>query len=759
MLQPISKGRRSLIVSLAILLLAGINFAPLTAFADSSCTPPDSSQPGSHRPVGADAGTYSYNCGTGMWENAHYTYNPATGTTASKDPVVYTYNSATGQYDTTTWAYNAPSGSYVARTQSVSQPPAGATVVGGPAPAVPASPAASSGSTGGGSANKSATVSSNGNANGGITSSTGSGSYNNTGGSANSSSSTNNTTGASINNLDVGQASSGNALVIGNTTAGNATSGNAQDIANVVNMLQSSSNILGGNAVTFVANIDGDVNGDFLIDPSLLSSLQPASSNDGSSNAKTTINNNAEAAINNTINLAATSGDASVSNNTTAGNAASGQAQAIANVVNVINSAISGGNSFMGVININGNLNGDILMPPGFIDQLVASNVPTVSIDTSTPSSGTHNVNVTNTNNSSVSNNVTASANSGHATVVGNTTAGDATSGSAKTNITAFNLTGSNVIGANDLLVFVNVLGNWVGMIVNAPSGSTAAELGGGITGNTTDAGTNSTTIDNKNNQTITNNITASAQSGDASVTHNTTAGSATSGNASVAVNLLNVENSNLSLTNWFGILFINVFGNWNGSFGVNTSAGDPVGSSPGDVSGSSSNVGGGPPMVFRFVPTSGGSAHKSGGFGLAPVIASSNSAGASSTAGTDSLNNSVLAAHTDKSGGASGGSSRTSTPGLSGSDRSFLSGSAAIIGGLILLYALFELFLGRRAAARKAAEEPAAVSGSAAARSTIELYEPGSIRGIESFSGQGVTGTTPAATSAGHALGRQPGG
>ena len=759
MLQPISKGRRSFIISLAVLLFAGINFAPLAAFADSDCAAPSSSQSGVHRPVGADAVTYSYNCTTGTWENAHYTYNPATGLTTPKDPAVYTYNPATGQYDTTTWVYNAPSGSYVARTQSVSQPPTGATVVGGPAPAAPASPATSLGSTGGSSTSKSAATSSNGNATGGTASSSGPGSHNNTGGNTSSSSSTNNTTGASINNLDVGQASSGNALVIGNTTAGNATSGNAQDIANVVNLLQSSSNVLGGNAITFVANIDGDVNGDFLIDPSLLGSLQPASNTDGSDgDAHVIINNNTDAAINNDIILAAASGNAIVSNNTTAGNATSGQAQAIANVVNVINSAISGGNSFLGVININGNLNGDILMPPGFIDQLVASNVPTVSIDTSTPDSGTNNVHVTNTNNSSVTNNVTASANSGQASVAGNTTAGNATSGSAKTNITAFNLTGSNVIGANDLLVFVNVLGNWVGMIVNAPSGSTAAELGGGITGNTSAAaGNNATDVDNKNNQSITNNINASAQSGNASITHNTTAGNATSGNANVAVNLLNVENSNLSLANWFGILFINVFGNWNGSFGVNTSAGDPAASSPGpgDTSGPSSNTGGGPSTVFRFVPNSGGSAHKSSGFGLAPVVASSSNAGSTST-GPDSLNNSVLAAHTDKSGGAPGGSSRTSTPGLSGSNRSFLSGSAAVVGGLILLYALFELFLSRRAAARKTAE---LASSSTIARSKIEIYEPGGKGDVGSLPGEGVIGNTSATASASHALGHPPGG
>lgn len=51
-----------------------------------------------------------------------------------------------------------------------------------------------------------------------------------------------------------------------------------------------------------------------------------------------------------------------------------------------------------------------------------------------------------------------------------------------------------------------------------------------------------------------------------------------------------------MGLTGWFGRLFINVFGTWNGSFGVNTSAGDPI-------QNSDSGNGDGSPQVIRFVP------------------------------------------------------------------------------------------------------------------------------------------------------------
>ncbi len=68
--------------------------------------------------------------------------------------------------------------------------------------------------------------------------------------------------------------------------------------------------------------------------------------------------------------------------------------------------------------------------------------------------------------------------------VSNNTSAGSATSGNTSTAVTLFNLTGNEIIGNNALLVFVNVPGKWVGVIMNAPSGATAAALGNDISQN-----------------------------------------------------------------------------------------------------------------------------------------------------------------------------------------------------------------------------------------------------------------------------------
>jgi hypothetical protein len=617
--------RLSLFITRTALSLTALflTFMPLATFADTAapsgvatpvCTAPIIDQPGVHKPMGADAGTYVYNCTTNLWENDHYTFDPLTDVTTAKDPAVYTYNPSTGKYDTTAWLFNAPTNVYAPVSLSAVQPPAGATVIGGPAPVVPTPGSSSITNTGPGSDN---TITNNGAGGTNSINQTGPNSTNTLGGSGSNSLNLNNLTNVGVANLVSGQATTGNSTVLGNTTGGSAATGNAQDLATIVNMLQSSSNALGGNTITFVRNINGDVNGDLLLDPASLGAIQPANNGSPTGNNNLTLNNTTNATLNNNINLNAASGAATVADNTSAGNATTGSASAVANIVNLINSAITSGQSFIGVININGNLNGDILLPPNFIDQLVASNVPTVNVNigntgpssnNTVNSTGSNNTNVTNTNNAGITNNIQSAAASGTANVADNTSAGNATTGSAGTNITAFNLTGSRVVGSNALLVFVNVLGKWVGLIVNAPAGATAAELGGGVTTNTTaPTGNNTTNVNNTTNQQINNNVTLAAKSGDANVTQNTKAGNATSGNAKTAANLLNVENSNLSLIGWFGILFINVFGSWHGSFGINTSAGDPA-SSPAtsNNSGSSSDGNSLAPVkaqVFRFVP------------------------------------------------------------------------------------------------------------------------------------------------------------
>lgn len=595
----IKKSFAALAAATLIVMTPAATFADATSYV---CVAPDTSnQTGVHTPTGADAATFTYQCSglyTGTYTNNYYQYDPTTNSRTVIYELNYGYNCTTQTWTMDEWSYSAATHQYINNRVATSQPTGFAKNC---PVAPPTTTGDSSGQIAGTKPTESTGQSSPENPSGGSTS--------NTTGSSNTL--LNNVTNANLNNLITGTAVTGNAVVIGNTTGGSAATGAASDIANVINLLQSSSNALGNGqkVTTFTANINGDVNGDLLFDPSSLRNVQNASSNTDLSN-NLTINNVVNANLKDTVNLTATSGDATVSGNTQAGDASTGSTKAIANVMNYINSAVSSGQSFVGTININGNLNGDILLPADLIDQLIASNVPTVNVSIPAPGSTNttnttvnNNVVVNNTNNQNIKNAVNSNAASGQATVSGNTAAGNATSGQATTSVTAFNLTGSTVVGENDILVFVNVLGKWVGMIVNAPAGATAASLGGNITKNTTV--NNNAELNNSNNFNIDNTINVTAKSGDAKVTGNTSGGNAKTGSASTAVNLLNVEGSNLNLANWFGILFINVFGTWHGSFGVNTSAGDPTQPAVASYIGTSSAGAGAtvPAKVFRFVP------------------------------------------------------------------------------------------------------------------------------------------------------------
>jgi len=480
-----------------------------------------------------------------MWENAYYIWNPATNQTTPKTTQDYSYNPATGAWDTNDFKYDPTTKTYIPNTP----PPA-------PVTSNTVAPATT------GTSDLTGTNTTEG---------TGPGSTNTTSTSSTNDQTYNNFYNAAISNRVVSLATTGDAGVVGNTTGGSATTGNATDTATILNLLQSTTSFDGTNGITtFTSNINGNVTGDLLIDPALIAALQPAASSNGPTDSTLTVNNALSTAISNNITLGATTGDANVANNTTGGDATSGDANAVANVVNVANSTVNAGQTFIGTINIYGNLNGDILLPANMLQSLISSNSAASGATTS------NNLDVNNANATSIANNVVTNAVSGTASTAGNTTAGSANTGNATTNVTILNLTGQQVVAADSLLVFVNVLGQWVGLIMNAPAGSTAAALAGGATSNSTaSSGSTDTTINNTNNTDITNSIHVAAKTGDATVTNNTTGGNATTGDATASANVLNIANDSFALSNWFGVLFINVFGMWGGSFGVNTSAGD----------------------------------------------------------------------------------------------------------------------------------------------------------------------------------------
>lgn len=439
----------------------------------------------------------------------------------------YTYNSETGKWDTDKWYYDESSGTYKPKPQPV--------VVESPDQNKLSEPTVIDPTT--------IDSKTDGNANVDVNNQ------------------------STLNNNLTQDATSGDAKVTENTTVGDATSGNATDVATVVNKVNSQLTLAPNQkAVSFTKDVLGDVNGDIVLQPLLLKAMLEGTINN-TTNTTANISDKTTNAITNNLNLSALSGNADVTKNTTAGNATSGSANTVANVVNILNSMIGANKSFIGTINIYGNLNGDILIAPDFISQLLASNGGTINQNTNVSAD------VNSKNTDSIINNVSLAAESGKAAVTDNTTAGNATTGSANTNLVIFNLTGHEIIAANSLLVFVNVLGKWVGVIVDAP-GATAAAIGNGVINNTVNADLK---VVADNNAAITNNLNLNSRSGNVTVANNTNAGNATSGNATASANVTNISQSKLDLSGWFGILFINVFGTWNGSFGVDTPSGNPL--------------------------------------------------------------------------------------------------------------------------------------------------------------------------------------
>lgn len=574
---------RTLILAMAILQAVILpTYLSHIAYAEEMASSPttDSSQTttGPATPTGADGTSYTYNETTGLWENDYYTWDPVTKQTKPKVAPSYSYNPETGMWDTTEWRYDAPSGKYVENTVStpaepVDQPTTPETKTSTPAPSQTQSLTGPSSSNG---------IEDTQSTNGAFDL------YYN----------------ANISNNITLDATSGDVNLISNTLAGDGTSGSATSMANIINMLQSAWGPGAGSINTFNVDITGDVFGDFYIDPSQLYGTVDTS--------ETTVNEldlevENTAQMENDITVTAQSGDVNGMSNTSVGDLSSGTANAVANVVNMINSMISSGESFVGSINIHGNYEGDILLPEESIRALLASNdIPKTTINTAQIQNNETVVDIT--NDQSVTNNVTANAASGDVSLSGNTAAGSATSGDSNTNITVLNLTGQQVIGSNALLVFVNVLGEWVGMIVNAPAGSTAAALG-----SSDSSVTGSANIDVDNQFQIENNINLDAQSGNVSGEHNTEVGDATSGDATASANIANLTNSSFSMSNWFGLLFINVFGKWHGSFGINTEAGNlPV--IPPALAGASGPTASAPAhvQVLRFVPSDQPVAHTS---------------------------------------------------------------------------------------------------------------------------------------------------
>lgn len=607
---------------------------------------------GTTAPTGSGYQTFTFvPAPTCLWENAYYSWDPVTKIYTPKyDTRVC--DAVTGICERVNWQYVPAEGRYVETRTVISAPATTSSTSALPS----SSTAAATTDTGNGATSNTTGTS--------IVSGNGTGSDNTI---------DNNTdvTGDIdlINNVSVlttlnSDATSGDAAALFNTTVGDVSTGDAAAIANILNMIQSSWDPANGDLTLFSADLFNNYFGDLLFDPSILLGNGTGSTNDISNNGNTdlTINVEENASIENDINLNATSGDATANGNTDVGDVSTGDATAIANVINMINSMINAGESFIGSINLHGDLNGDILLPQSLLDILLGNGTNSTNTIANTQNTD---VDADFTTNSSITNNTNLTANSGDAEANANTTVGDVSTGDASTSVQEMNLIGQNVQGTKGLLVFVNVLGSWVGMLFGSPV--TASISGGNGTDSTnTISNTQNTNadIDVTRNYGIVNNLNLNATSGNATANANTTVGNVSTGNASSSVNLLNMIDSSMNFTDWFGVLFINVFGNWNGSFGVNTEAGNSPSENKGAGAPPVPTVAGvatspPPPKVFDFIPRAfrGSSGAQSDGTTSASTTAATTTVASTTTPQTSSAQ--TTGEDNDDEGGSSSSSSQ----------------------------------------------------------------------------------------------------
>ena len=427
----------------------------------------------------------------------------------------------------------------------------------------------------------------------------------------------NNTTGqdnnASVNN-NLNQAT-----VTGNNTASNnvgdttITTGDANTTGTIVTAVNT--NVAGAMVSEF--NINDDHIGDIVLDFAANciagcdgGSLLTQNSGNGSDSDNTadldiTNNNNTfqnnDATIGNDLVLAADSGDNTASANTGGDTKIeTGDANVAANVLTFANNNLAG-NVVYGVINIFGDLIGDIIFPESELNSTgtcstCGSDVTAKNVGNGTDSTNTADVNIENNdavfqnNDADITNNLVFDATTGGNQTNANT-GGNSTidSGDAGVDVNVLNVVNNNLFGGNMWLVIVNEAGNWIGKLIGAPDGQnnfagsagtefnvdqngviTASNNGNGSesdnTASVSQTNNNNTTQNNKAE--IVNNLNLSANTGYNKANDNTGGNSTIkTGDAEIVANLVNFVNNNIVGNGKLFVTVVNVFGSWMGDF------------------------------------------------------------------------------------------------------------------------------------------------------------------------------------------------
>lgn len=234
------------------------------------------------------------------------------------------------------------------------------------------------------------------------------------------------------------------------------------------------------------------------------------------------------------------------------GDIQTGAAYATVNVFNFINANLANSHLSFVIINIFGNLTGNIVLPePDELTLLL---------------NGTASSNITQTNNAEIYNSVSTTATTGSNSVGGE---GQIQTGDAYATTNVVNYANSNMVGSSFYHLIINNFGYWDGQFIGwgglAPEDPHYGQMvfdAGSLTGLTSLLAGGQLT--QQNDASIENVITATANTGNNQVQED---GSIKTGNAFSTVNLLNFINTNWSnVRGFFGM--INIFGRFTGNIG-----------------------------------------------------------------------------------------------------------------------------------------------------------------------------------------------
>lgn len=399
--------------------------------------------------------------------------------------------------------------------------------------------------------------------------------------------------------------------------------------ANQLNLLNKLNSNMTGDGSFLVQNIFGTYVGDILLnfaagnipggfDQATATVAKnaitgPASTNIATADGNFTVKeaNGNDATLTNDIVLSAVSGNNSASFNTGNGIVSTGDASAVGNIINLVNTNLNVSQWLVAVVNVFGTLAGNIILPQDSADSssgqsngtVLVGNSDTGPLSTNTASyTNSETATFSNSNNADIVSNLDVIANTGNNSSSMNTGGGFVATGNADAVVTNSTVANSNTVSEDDTvwLVIVNEMGRWVGKIIGLDWGTNVASNSlpvttttggqgeqtyalsqnsatGPLSVNDTSLTTTSTTeVENINDAAIVNNITAVADSGNNQASINTGTGFIETGDADVGLNLVNMVNTNITAKKFVTVI-VNVLGDFLGSIVPTGEQAEPV--------------------------------------------------------------------------------------------------------------------------------------------------------------------------------------